>query len=139
MWLRSLTIWLGAALLGSILGWVGLQLFRPVFHLFPQPDDVEMLFGQILMPFIFTVFGSALLALAFGVIDRLHVAAPWKYLVLLVIGTVAGGLMLSWGGAPFFLLGAAYGALTTVAWVALLVALRMHRAVEVPDHRAEKP
>jgi len=68
-----------------------------------------------LMTLAFTIAGSTLLNLAFASIRFPPSGA--RYLVLVVIGGVAGGaLMLLSGGRPLILTGMAYGAVTAGLW-----------------------
>ncbi len=121
MWLRGLTIWLGAAIVGSFattFGW---------FIVIRQPLDAQALVGFSDETLWFTVPGSALISIAFGILEWRGLRAPWRYITLVAIGAAAGAFILSFGGEDAVGLGAAYGLVTTLVWIGLLFALRMHR------------
>lgn len=113
--LRGLSLWLGAALLGSmvttgiadaVLGGRTLQDFHWIW------------IG--LFALIFTVGGSAFLCLAFAWMGDRSFRVPARYGVLLVAGAAAGALILVPVGTPILLLaGLAYGLATALAWVTL--------------------
>jgi hypothetical protein len=115
MWIRGLTIWVGAALIGSVVGTVGLQL---ISHGGWAGEDLRSLIGIGLLTLVFTVAGSALLFLAFWRLAKLRAVDGWSYAILVLFGGLAGAFMLSFLGASG--IGAAYGVVTALAWVALL-------------------
>ena len=112
--IRGFAVWLGAAFLGAMIctlvwsttaGWVALGWRMPL-----------VIAGASL---IYTIAGSALLSCLFaGMKTR---STTYRYLVLVVVGGVAGGvLMLISGAAPGgIVVGAAYGFVTACFWVTL--------------------
>ena len=90
-----------------------------------------------LMTLAFTIGGSTLLTLVFSSIEFLPSGA--RYLVLVVMGGIAGGaLMLLSGGRPLILTGMAYGAVTAGLWACFHLML-FGRSKDRDDTRGSLP
>ncbi len=117
MWMRGLAIWLGAAIIGAIGGTIGVQL---IYGGKFGPSDIRFTLGLAAMTLIFTVGGSAFLALVYQAMDSRNIPRTFRYAALVVIGGAAGALTLSLLGFSSAAIGAGYGTVTALAWVALL-------------------
>jgi hypothetical protein len=125
MWMRGLAIWLGAAIIGAIGGTIGAQL---IYGGKFGPSDIRFTLGFAAMTLIFTVGGSAFLALVNQALDSRNVPRHLRYAALVLTGGAAGALTLSFLGSSSVAIGAGYGTVTALAWVALL---RLTRADSV--------
>ena len=115
MWVRGLTIWLGAALIGSIVGTTGLQLISRGGW---AEDEIRLLIRIGLITLFFTVPGSAFLFLSYGCLARFRAGENFRYPILVLWGGLAGAFITSFMHSPA--LGAGYGIATALTWVALL-------------------
>ena len=124
MWIRAGLIVAGAAVIGSILGTIALQLMADGGW---TAGDWRVVWGFSAFTLIFTIPGSMLLALIFAHIQYRYESILLAYGALVVGGGLAGGMMLLlWGTWTGVAMGASYGVLTGLAWVAL------HRLTERP-------
>jgi hypothetical protein len=115
--------------------WFRTPLVSLAAALFACPLASLLLFGEVgdgvFLPFPFTLMGSLLLlATGYGAAREAQLPESTRYLRLVIIGAVAGALMLGVGGVlsqtyPFLLagIGAAYGLTTAVCWIALHLVL----------------
>jgi hypothetical protein len=118
MWIRLATVWIGSALAGSSLGTLVQQI---LYHGAWSGSDMRSFVGFALITLFWTVPGSALLFLIFGVLRGRDLSLGWSLFLLVILGTIAGGLMLSLFGmrASNFAVGALYGLATAISWAAL--------------------
>ena len=108
--LRGAVLWLGPAMLAAF-------LCTAVLHLMSGGEltDWRSALSMALVTLFFTVGGSALLTLVYSSIGFLPSGA--RYLVLVVVGVIAGGafMLLALAGS-LMLAGMAYGATTACLW-----------------------
>ena len=107
---RGIALWIIPALLASALCSIGWHLWAG-----GKLNDLQIVYGIAAVSLIFTAGGSALLVLAFAF---MRPAPVWsRYVALLALGAVAGGLMLWWGSFEGLKLGTTYGLVTAAFWV----------------------
>jgi hypothetical protein len=114
--LKGLSIWLGAAVLGSLIPSPFIE-----GHI-PSLQDLRDSFG---LTILFTVPGSGLLVLFFAWLSRWEMPMALKLGMLIPLGAASGALIMIALLFPAALvgLGIAYGSATAVAWVGLHLAL----------------
>jgi hypothetical protein len=112
--IRGIALWLGPPLLASI-GLTAVLHFATGGHL-AQPG-LRQAMALTAMSLVFTLPGSALLALIFAWTEERRVPLYGRYGLMIALGGVAGATLMMFSTAA--LLGCAYGAGTAVAWVGL--------------------
>jgi hypothetical protein len=117
----GLSVWLGAALIGSSGGTFLWLLALGEIHSVTAWND-EFDFALITLPF--TIAGSAFLILIFSGLGRWMVSLPQRYGLLVLIGAVTGSVLMFW-----FDMGAGmvYGTATAISWVVLHLAVYQGR------------
>ena len=115
---RGLTVWLGAAVLASLICTTIWRLADPGFL---HAGEV-LLVGCVTL--FFTTAGSAALTLLFALTGPRPVVS--RYVILLIVGPVAGAVVFL-GIPALAAIGAAYGAATSGCWVSLHWAIHRGR------------
>jgi hypothetical protein len=67
-------------------------------------------------PLLFTISGAALITLAYARLRERRPYSPVLYLLMMTLGSLAGAIMLLWGGTAFAATGGAFGLLTASVW-----------------------
>jgi hypothetical protein len=108
---RSLLIFALAGLAGSMLG--DFLVFRAFDH------------AGVLITLPFTVAGACLVGCGYGALVQSGQSRASAYSAAIVLGTLAGALMLLWTASPLKSapLGAAFGLITSVCWTILDLAI----------------
>jgi hypothetical protein len=118
--LRGVSVWLGAAVLGSASCTLVWNLFGGSW----SGVGLRHVVGIAAATLMFTVPGSALLSLAFAWSGRRGLPLTLRRALLVLLGALAGaGMMLPLGGLQSVTLGGVYGAATAAAWVGLHMVL----------------
>ena len=118
VWRKGLALWIGPAAFGSVLGTLIVDVYAggDLAADFAQEFNRRFLFVLMEVGLVFTLAGSALLALAFRVVRERLSQGP-AYAAVLLIGMAAGGLFLLPMRMPVW--GMIYAAATSLAWIGL--------------------
>lgn len=117
-WRKGLGLWIGAAAVGSVLGTLVADVYAGgnLTADFARDFNRGLLLAFMEIGLIFTLGGSALLALVYGA-ARQRLSQAHTYTAILLAGVAAGGLVLLPLRMPVW--GMIYAAATSLAWVGL--------------------
>ena len=114
---RGVSVWIGAAIAGSF-GCTAAWSF--ILGGGITPYDLRVIVALALTTMFWTIPGSAFVTLAFAWTGGRSIAVPMRYALVIVLGAVAGTLvMLPFGGSSSLLAGCSFGASTALCWVVL--------------------
>jgi len=128
---RGLSLWLGAALVGSlggtIIGNIALQGGW-------SEASIRMLLAIATTTLFFTVPGAGLLGLAFAWTRNRGLGLMLRLALLVPVGAVFGGALMALSGSvPVAIAGLTYGGATGLGWAMLHAALYGHARRKAPD------
>ena len=122
LWLRGLIVWLGAPLVASFLCTLVIEIAGGDLSAFALRFGL----GLAVLSLVFTIPGSALLALIYSGLENASVRRAWRLFALAPCGFLAGGAaMTASGNWSTIAMGAFFGTTTALAWVGLLMVTGM--------------